>query len=102
MKEAYLTIDDSPTKHTSDFVDWLSARDIPAAFFCIGSSYKDLDFPCEGMEQRPEPILKAIDHGYVIGNHTYTHPRFSDLSLSDMKEQVLKTEAIIDSLYKQA
>ncbi len=102
MKQAYLTIDDSPTKHTNDFVDWLAARDIPAVFFCIGSSYTDLGIPCEGMEQRPAPILKAISHGYIIGNHTYTHPRFSDLSLAEMKEQVLKTEKIIETLYRQA
>ena len=102
MKEAYLTIDDSPTKHTSDFVDWLSARDIPAILFCVGSSYEDLGIPCEGIEQNPEPIRKAIDHGYLIGNHTYNHVRFSETPIEEMKEQILKTERVIDRLYKEA
>ncbi|MCB9964835.1 MAG: polysaccharide deacetylase family protein [Rhodospirillales bacterium] len=102
MKQAYLTIDDSPTKHTKDLVNWLNARDIPAVFFCIGGAYEDLGLPCEGIEQRPDDILHAIERGYIIGNHTYSHPRFSNLTLEDMKSEVLKNEQIIDHLYRRA
>jgi peptidoglycan/xylan/chitin deacetylase (PgdA/CDA1 family) len=101
-KKAYLTIDDSPTRHTDEFTDWLVARDIPAVLFCIGSSYKDLHLDCEGMEQNPAPILRAIEKGFVIGNHTYTHRRSSELSFEEVVSEIEKTEKIIENLYRQA
>lgn len=99
---AYLTIDDSPTKHTDALTDYLVARDIPAIFFCVGSSYADLGLPCEGIEDMPDPILRAIERGFLIGNHTYTHPRYSDLTYDEMVQQIEKTERLIDGLYKKA
>ncbi len=100
--KAYLTIDDSPTRHTDDLTDWLLARDIPATLFCIGSSYKDMHVQCEGMEQNPDPIVRAIEKGFLIGNHTWTHRRSSELSYEEVVEEIEKTENIIDRLYKRA
>lgn len=99
---AYLTIDDSPTRHTDDLTDWLVARGIPATFFCIGSAYKDLHVQCEGMEQNPDPIIRAIQKGFLIGNHTWTHRRSSELSYEEIIDEIEKTERIIDRLYKEA
>src|SRR5688572_29155055 len=102
MKTAYMTIDDSPTKHTDQLTDFLLARDIPAVLFCIGSAYTDLGIQCEGMEQLPEPIVRAIKKGFVVGNHTYTHRRSSELSYDEVIAEIEKTERIIDDLYKKA
>lgn len=101
-KTAYLTIDDSPTRHTDELTQWLVENGIPAVLFCIGTAYTDLHLLCEGMEQRPEPVLRAIDRGFVIGNHTWSHSRFSNMSYEDMVEEVEKTESMIDSLYRKA
>lgn len=101
-KTAYLTIDDSPTRHTDDLTDWLVARNIPAVLFCIGAAYKDLHLDCEGMEQRPQPIIRAIEKGFVIGNHTWTHRRSSELSYEDVITEIEKTETIIDRFYAAA
>lgn len=100
-RNAYLTIDDSPTRETDALVDWLAARDIPATFFCIGGAYKDMHIDCEGIEQNPGPILRAIDRGFLIGNHTYTHRRASEMSFDDVVAEIEKTETIIDGLYAQ-
>lgn len=100
--KAYLTIDDSPTRHTDDLTDWLVARDIPATFFCIGSAYKDMHVQCEGMEQNPDPIVRAIQKGFLVGNHTWTHRRSSELSYEDVIDEIEKTEKMIERLYKQA
>ena len=101
-RKAYLTIDDSPTKETDNLVDFLVARDIPATLFAIGSSYKDMHVECEGMEQNPAPIVRAIEKGMVIGNHTYSHRRSSELSFKEVVEEIEKNERLIDKLYREA
>ncbi|HEY0901692.1 MAG TPA: polysaccharide deacetylase family protein [Micavibrio sp.] len=99
---AYLTIDDSPTYDTDQLTDFLVAREVPAVLFCIGSAYTDLHVPCQGMEQLPDPIVRAIDKGFLIGNHTYTHRRSSELSFAEVVSEIEKTEQMIDALYKRA
>lgn len=101
-KRAYLTIDDSPTKHTDELTDWLVARDIPAVIFAIGSAYTDMHLQCEGMVQNPGPVRRAIEKGFAVGNHTYTHRRSSELSFADVVTEIEQTEKLIDDLYRQA
>ncbi len=101
-KTAYLTIDDSPTQHTDALTDWLYARNIPAVLFCIGSSYTDLHLTCEGMMQNPEPIIRAIQKGFMIGNHTWSHRRASELTYDEIITEIEQTERMIARLYTQA
>lgn len=101
-KRAYLTIDDSPTKHTDELTDWLVARDIPAVIFAIGSAYNDMHLQCEGMVQNSDPVRRAIEKGFVVGNHTYTHRRTSELSFADVVSEIEQTEKLIDDLHRQA
>ncbi|MBP9050968.1 MAG: polysaccharide deacetylase family protein, partial [Alphaproteobacteria bacterium] len=60
MKFAYLTIDDSPSPHTDSLTDFLVERGVPAVLFCVG----------ERIEANPSPIIRAIEKGMVIGNHS--------------------------------
>ncbi len=101
-KVAYLTIDDSPTRHTDALTDFLLAENVPAVLFCIGSAYTDLHLQCEGMEQDAQPIRNAIAKGFPIGNHTYTHRRSSELAFEEVVAEIEKTETIIDRLYREA
>ena len=87
-----LTIDDSPSLETEDLINFLSERDIFAILFCRG----DL------LEQNPEPIINAIRKGFVIGNHAWSHCRFSTLSFEEGVEEIEKTEELIDQAYKKA
>lgn len=100
--KSYMTIDDSPTRHTDDLTDYLVKKEIPAVLFCIGTAYTDLHLQCEGMEQMPDPIQRAIEKGFLIGNHTYTHRRSSELSYDEVITEIEKTETIIDDLYRRA
>jgi peptidoglycan/xylan/chitin deacetylase (PgdA/CDA1 family) len=102
MPKAYMTIDDSPTYDTDRLTDFLSARNVPAVLFCIGTDYKDLDIQCQGMETLPDPIFRAVEKGFLIGNHTWTHSRYSDMPYDDMVREIEKTESLIDSLYRRA
>lgn len=99
---AYMTIDDSPTYDTDELTDFLVARNVPAVLFCIGTAYTDLHVPCQGMEQLPGPIERAIAKGFLIGNHTYTHRRSSELSFDEIVSEIEKTETLIDAAYKKA
>jgi hypothetical protein len=88
-KKVYLTIDDGPSKDFKKKVDFLYERDIPAVFFCLG----------ENLTLHEEDVLHAIGKGFIIGNHSYKHIHFSDMSLEECKESILATEKIIESLY---
>jgi len=99
---AYMTIDDSPTHDTDALTDFLVERNVPAVIFAIGTAYTDLHLQCEGIEQLPDPIQRAIEKGFLIGNHTYTHRRSSELSFEDVVKEIEKTETLIDSLYRKA
>lgn len=90
--DAYLTIDDAPS---ADFMDKLALLDrhgIPAVWFCQGNY----------MEQRPDMVIEAIRRGYVIGNHSYSHPSFEAISLDQGFAEIRATDAIIDELHARA
>ena len=88
-KIAYLTIDDSPSKDFRKKVDFLLKKEIPAILFCRG----DL------LEQREEDVIYSIKKGFVIANHSYNHPRFPKITLAEAKNQIRKTDDIINNLY---
>ena len=91
-KIIYLTIDDAPSRDFKAKVDYLVSKNIPAIFFCRG----DL------IEKYPGEIEYAIKKGFIIGNHSYSHPHFSEISLEEAKEQIKRTDERIESAYKSA
>jgi len=92
MTSCYLTIDDSPSPFTDEMVDYLVERKIPALLFIRGAL----------AQNNPEPIIRAIKAGFVIGNHSYHHKPFGDLSFDDAIADIEECEAVIDCLHKQA
>lgn len=91
-KIGYLTIDDCPTSDFKNKIDYLVSKNIPAILFCCG----------DRMKERPEAVIDAIKRGFVIGNHSYNHPNFSEITLEECHEQIKKTDDIINCLYKKA
>ncbi len=88
----YLTIDDAPSPDFREKVDFLAANDVPAIVFCRG----------DYLEERPASVIHAIREGLAIGNHAYSHTRFSNLSLEEGKKEIRRTEEIIDGMYSEA
>lgn len=88
----YLTIDDGPSERFGDFCDFLSARGIQAVFFNRG----------DAMAQRPDAVIRAIKQGFIIASHAYSHKRFSTLSLEEAREEIKRTEAVLDDLHERA
>jgi peptidoglycan/xylan/chitin deacetylase (PgdA/CDA1 family) len=91
-KKAYLTIDDSPSKDFRVKIDFLYRHNIPAILFCIG----------EKILEYPDDVVYAIQRGFVIGNHSMTHPHFSDLYLEDCYHEIGQADAIIEDIYQKA
>jgi len=92
VKQVVLTIDDSPTEHFLLKCDYLQTHHVPAVFFCIGRQ----------LEAMPDMVTEAIKKGFIIGNHSYTHPHFSDLSLTGAFKEIEKTHILINELYNAA
>ncbi len=89
MFEAYLTIDDSPSPRTGILLEFLKSRNIQALFFCRG------DF----MEKYPKQVEQIVRHGHVLGNHLYSHQPASILGVENVKQEILKTEHLIQQAY---
>lgn len=91
-KIAYLTIDDGPTEDMMSRVDFLASKEIKALWFCLGSE----------LEKYPEQASYAIQHGHVLGNHSHDHARFSEISLDQANEQIVKTDQLIEEIYTRS
>ena len=94
MPEAYLTIDDSPSPHTDELTDFLVERGVPSILFARGAFMED--------ENNFQKIVRAIQKGFVIGNHSYAHDRTSIVGFDDQAAQILKTQALIEKAYLAA
>lgn len=92
MPSCYLTIDDSPSPHTDAMIDFLAERHIPAVLFCRG----DL------LEANPAPVIRAIQKGFVIGNHSYAHKPFGDFSFEEAVADIERADQLIDAAYQKA
>jgi peptidoglycan/xylan/chitin deacetylase (PgdA/CDA1 family) len=53
------------------------------------------------MEKNPDEVIYAIKNGFLIGNHSYNHPNFSEISLDECYQQIKKTDDLINSFYKE-
>ena len=91
-KEIYLTIDDAPSKDFVEKMNFLEKNNIKAIFFCIGKN----------IEKRKGQVVEAIRKGFIIGNHSYSHPHFSYINLKKARKEIEQTEKLIEEAYKLA
>ncbi len=91
-KVLYLTIDDFPTKTSEDMLLFLKEKNISCILFCIG---KDL-------EKQADLAVKALQMGFILGNHSYSHPAFSKLSLKSAYKEIEETHLLLEEIHKMA
>ncbi|HHX23993.1 MAG: polysaccharide deacetylase family protein [Tepidanaerobacteraceae bacterium] len=90
-KKVALTFDDGPDDvFTPQFLDVLKDKKVKATFFIIGKR----------AEGYPKVMKRIVDESHLVGNHTWSHPDIMKLSLEKVKEEVLKTEELLDSYCK--
>jgi len=78
-KIVYLTFDDGPTKYTLDILNILAEHDVPATFFVVGN------------REHTHLMADIIEHGHVIGLHSYNH---------DFKQIYSSSESFFTDLQK--
>ncbi|MED4581484.1 polysaccharide deacetylase family protein [Brevibacillus choshinensis] len=86
-KAVALTFDDGPDHiWTPRILDVLADYRIHATFMCVGKA----------VQRNPQMLRRIMDEGHIIGNHTWDHPNLTQLPLSDVETQVLRTTEEID------
>jgi len=87
-KKLAISFDDGPDpRWTPKILDVLKEKRVPASFFIIGE---------EGAES-PGLLRREYAEGHSIGNHTYTHPVFDEISPTQLRWELNLTQRLIES-----
>lgn len=88
-KVVALTFDDGADgANISRILQTLSTHDVKATFFLTGS----------GAANHGQQIRNIANQGHQIGNHSYTHPYFTQISAAQMRNELQRTETLIQQL----
>ncbi len=90
--KAILTIDDISSENTVNIVKYLNESGITAILFAVG----------ERIERNPGPAVYALQHGMIVGNHSYSHPCFSLLTMEEAVSEIERCEIQLEQLYHAA
>lgn len=83
-----LTFDDGPDPvYTPQVLDFLADHRIHATFFVVG----------EQVQEYPEIVKREVKEGHSIGNHTYSHRLLTELSASEVGEEIEKGQKAIEA-----
>ena len=88
QKKLAITFDDGPDpRWTPKILDILNRENVPAAFFVIGVE----------ASQYPDILRREYAQGDEIGNHTYTHPAWDEISKTQARWELNLTQRLIES-----
>jgi cellulose synthase/poly-beta-1,6-N-acetylglucosamine synthase-like glycosyltransferase/peptidoglycan/xylan/chitin deacetylase (PgdA/CDA1 family) len=83
-----LSFDDGPDRRwTPKILDILKEKKVPGIFFVIG----------EAANQAPDLLKREYYEGHEIGNHTWTHKQFDEISRTQVKWELNLTQRLIES-----
>lgn len=87
-KNIYLTFDNGYEQgFTPKVLDILAKHAVPATFFVTGH-YVDAE---------PKLVKRMVDEGHIIGNHSFYHPDFTEMSKEGMKKELdMLRDAVAD------
>lgn len=74
--------------YTEEILQILRENNVKITFFFAGY----------WLEKYPELVRKIAAEGHEIGNHSYTHPHFNQLSKEKIKEELESTSNLIEKL----
>lgn len=82
-KELYLTFDNGyENGFTAKVLDVLKEKKVPAAFFVTGHY----------LTSEPELVIRMVDEGHIVGNHSWHHPSLAEVSDERLKEELDKVK----------
>ena len=85
-----ITIDDAPDEHAIEMAQTLKDLDVNAIFFVNGHFLET--------EEEKEMVKKIHDMGFLIGNHTYSHPNLSEISPEEQREEIVKVSDMVEDI----
>ncbi|MEU8105397.1 polysaccharide deacetylase family protein [Nonomuraea muscovyensis] len=77
-----LTFDDGPGKYAGTLLDTLKKYDAKATFFLEGQYVKS----------RPSFVKRMVQEGHDVGNHSYKHPKFTEIEPWAIRSEIQKTQ----------
>lgn len=80
-----LTFDDGPGPYTKRLLGYLKENGARATFFLVGSS----------VNRYPGEIKTAYQMGCEIGNHSYSHPSLTGLTVQGVKQEIERTNTLV-------
>jgi cellulose synthase/poly-beta-1,6-N-acetylglucosamine synthase-like glycosyltransferase/peptidoglycan/xylan/chitin deacetylase (PgdA/CDA1 family) len=87
-KKIAISFDDGPDpRWTPKILDILKEKKAPGIFFVIGDE----------ANKRPDILKREYAEGHEIGNHTFTHPRFDEISHTQIRWELNLTQRLIES-----
>ncbi|MEU9454202.1 polysaccharide deacetylase family protein [Streptomyces sp. NPDC048277] len=84
-----LTFDGGPSPTTPKLLDILKQDGLHATFFVQGRGH---------ISKYPAILRRIGDEGHEIGNHTWTHPRLTDLDEADARRELTRTQDAIERI----
>lgn len=88
-KTIALSFDDGPhPQYTNEILDILKEYNIKATFFVLGLH----------AESYPDIILRQIEEGHEIGNHSYSHINMKKATKKEIIDEYDKTQKIVYSI----
>jgi peptidoglycan/xylan/chitin deacetylase (PgdA/CDA1 family) len=78
-------------EYIPQILDILDRYQAKATFFLTG----------RWASQNPQLVQKMVERGHLIGNHEYSHPHPDQLSIVKNKEEIIKTEKVIEKITGQ-
>jgi len=91
-KTIYLTIDDAPSTDCINKLDFLDEHNIKAVWFTEGKRIEDLF----------DSAVEIVKRGHIIGNHAYSHPHFSEISIEACCDEITRTHELVERVYTVA
>lgn len=76
------------SQYTDEILNILEKNDVKATFFLVGN----------WIDKYPDKVKTIYSKGHEIGNHSTTHPHFTQLDPSKIKEEIYATSGKIKSL----
>lgn len=84
-----LTFDDGPREpFTSDVLDVLRDQGVHATFFVTG----------ENARRHPELLRRIRREGHALGNHSWSHRSFAELSAPAIRREIERTDELVRSI----
>jgi peptidoglycan/xylan/chitin deacetylase (PgdA/CDA1 family) len=84
-----LTFDDGPHPVLTPWLlDILQYEQVPATFYVLGSC----------ASRYPDIVRRAYDSGHEIGNHSWSHPFLTRISLARAADEIARTDELLRSI----